>query len=109
MPKITFKKQFNQINDAVDREIKKASLAFHGNIVKAWPVDTGYSVSSWEVPEKINGGYMIKNPVSYSPVLWLGLHDVNGVTYGSAQMPFGGAPILNSTINTLVARVKYLK
>jgi len=108
MPKVNFRRQLAQIDSAIDKEIKSAAIVFHSSIKTAWPKDTGFSKDMWMPPIKIEDGYEVYNPVSYSPILWYGRHDIGGRSYGSEQMPNGGAPILDATLDIMLSRIKAL-
>lgn len=108
MPSLSFKRQLKEIETAIDAEILRAAKAFHANIVRAWPVDTGTSRIAWQPPMKDKDAYVVRNDVDYSTVLWQGRHTVNGKTYGSNQMPAGGVPIYNAVVSQMMKNIKGL-
>ncbi len=111
MSKIRFKIQLKEIDKAVDTEIRKAALGFHSDIVRSWPValiNSQDSKGAWVKPIKEDDGYVVTNRAHYSPILWRGVHTINGKKYGSEQMTQGGIPILNNSIAILKKRLKRL-
>ena len=112
MQKINFTKQFKQLSKSADKIIKEEALSFHANIVRIWavaPFNSQDSRGKWIKPQRVPRGYKVVNTAPYAPILWIGRHNINGVTYGSEQMPQGGVPTLNNTINAIKNRMRIIK
>ncbi len=82
--------QYKEILNKTNKATLKTATYFHGNIIIAWPVDTGFSRGAWRIQNTGGGDLKVTNDVSYSGVLW----DGRIGTKGSVQMPQGGLPIL---------------
>lgn len=108
MPKIRFNKQRKQLEDAADAIVKKNALVFHADIVVAWPVDTGFSKEAWAKPVKEGTSWVVANRVTYSSILWQGRTNSGDGMRGSVQLPMGGSPILNRTIQRIKKDFKAL-
>jgi len=104
MPKIRFNKQLKQLEEAADKIIKKNALKFHADIVGAWPValiNSQDSKGAWIKPVKEGNWYVVKNTAHYSPILWQGRTNSGSGMRGSLQLPMGGSPILNRTVQRI--------
>ncbi|MDM5264682.1 hypothetical protein PF327_10795 [Sulfurovum sp. XTW-4] len=82
----------------VDKDIKEVAskvVEFHGDLIKASPVDTGEFRDAWELIPNGKLSWTIFNPQSYSSILWAGRKVINDRTYGSEQWPEGGEPMVD--------------
>ena len=82
---MTWEAATNQIADNVKDAVAETAIGFTGEIIRRWPVDTGFSRRAWK-----------NDKVKYSPILWVGRRtDATGTMRGSLQLPLGGQPIFN--------------
>ncbi len=109
MPKVRFNKQSKQLEEYANDVIKRNALIFHAEIVAAWPVDTGFSKSAWQKPIRDGVSWVVANSITYSPILWHGRINTGRGMTGSLQMPMGGSPILNRTIQRIKKDFKAMR
>lgn len=109
MPKVRFNKQLSELEKASDKIIKRNALIFHAEIVAAWPVDTGFSKGAWVKPIKEGTSWVVSNSITYSPILWRGRINTGKGMTGSLQLPMGGSPILNRTIQRIKKDFKAMR
>ena len=112
MPKIRFNKQQKQLEQSADNIIKRNALIFHAEIVAAWPValiNSQGSKSAWAKPIKDGMSWVIGNNFSYSPILWRGRINTGKGMTGSLQLPMGGSPILNRTVQRIKKDFKAMR
>lgn len=91
----------SRIKDNILSKTQKAQEAlakdFYESIKSAWPLETGASRDAWELntTDKVQ---TVQNNLDYSSILWDG-RLFNGKWLGSTQMPAGGLPVLQGSLN----------
>ncbi len=111
MPKVRFNKQSKQLEEYANDIIKRNALIFHAEIVAAWPValiNSQGSKGAWAKPIKDGMSWVVGNNFSYAPILCRGRINTGRGMTGSLQMPMGGSPILNRTIQRIKKDFKRL-
>lgn len=96
---MTFEQLESRINKNVSKIVKDTAMEFNADIVTAWPVDTGFSKSQWQIKDISNFQWDVVNSAGYSGVLFQGRIG----NRGSTQLEAGGYPILEE------ARIKMKK
>ena len=70
-----------KIEGNIQRILSQEVLLFQGELLRRWPVDTGFSRRSWMAERVSPYKYVMTNEVNYSPFVWLGDRKVKGTFY----------------------------
>jgi len=64
-------KHLPDIEHKVARIVSRQAMLFQGELLRKWPVDTGFSRRAWMLKRVTDLKYTMTNDVTYSPIVWL--------------------------------------